>query len=194
MASIWRRTMVYLGLVDDEEYEEYEPYDEPQTQQMAPTPPPRRAARAVPDPMEGAYDPEPSGVRTLPRDEGFNIEPRGMEPRVAEPHRAVADAVAAGCRRALDHAVRLERRQQPPGGAAVDAAPVGELCDGRRGLGRRDRRQEIECAVDRLHRLCRASGTTDPFCGTSGCSQRELLDTGSRTLLASSHDSRRLFV
>ncbi len=24
MASIWRRTMVYLGLVDDEEYDEYE--------------------------------------------------------------------------------------------------------------------------------------------------------------------------
>jgi len=85
MASIWRRTMVYLGLVDDEEYEEYEPYDEPPTQPMAPAPPPRRAARAVPDPMEGAYDPEPSGVRTLPRDEGYTPELRAMEPRVAEP-------------------------------------------------------------------------------------------------------------
>lgn len=84
MASIWRRTMVYLGLVDDEEYEEYEPYDEPQAPPMAPAPPPRRAARALPDPMEGSYDPEPSGVRTLPRDEGFNVEPRGMEPRIAE--------------------------------------------------------------------------------------------------------------
>ena len=30
MASAWRRVMVYLGLVDDDEYEEYEPYDEPQ--------------------------------------------------------------------------------------------------------------------------------------------------------------------
>lgn len=85
MASIWRRTMVYLGLVDDEEYEEYEPYDEPQTQPMGQAAPPRRAARPVPDPMEGSYDPEPSGVRTLPRDEGFNTEPRGMEPRAVEP-------------------------------------------------------------------------------------------------------------
>ena len=82
MASIWRRTMVYLGLVDDEEYEEYEPYDEPQAPPMAATPPPRRSARSVPDPMDGAYDPEPSGVRTLPRDDGFNTETRAMEPRI----------------------------------------------------------------------------------------------------------------
>jgi len=85
MASIWRRTMVYLGLVDDEEYEEYEPYDEPQAQPMGQAPPPRRAARPLPDPMEGSYDPEPTGVRTLPRDEGFSTEPRGMEPRAVEP-------------------------------------------------------------------------------------------------------------
>ena len=85
MASIWRRTMVYLGLVDDEEYEEYEPYDEPQAQPMGQAAPPRRAARPVPDPMEGSYDPEPTGVRTLPRDEGFNTEPRAMEPRAVEP-------------------------------------------------------------------------------------------------------------
>jgi cell division inhibitor SepF len=77
--------MVYLGLVDDEEYEEYEPYDEPQAQPMGQVAPPRRAARSVPDPMEGSYDPEPTGVRTLPRDEGFSTESRGMEPRMAEP-------------------------------------------------------------------------------------------------------------
>lgn len=85
MASIWRRTMVYLGLVDDEEYEEYEPYDEPQAQPMGQAAPTRRAARSMPDPMEGTYDPEPTGVRTLPRDEGFALDQRGMEPRVAEP-------------------------------------------------------------------------------------------------------------
>lgn len=85
MASIWRRTMVYLGLVDDEEYEEYEPYDEPQAQPMGQAAPPRRAARPVPDPMEGTYDPEPTGVRTLPRDEGFSPELRSMEPRAVEP-------------------------------------------------------------------------------------------------------------
>ncbi len=81
MASIWRRTMVYLGLVDDEEYDEYEPYDEP-----APAPPPPAPRRSVrperleprheprfdrADRPEPAYEPEPSmgAVRTLPREE-----------------------------------------------------------------------------------------------------------------------------
>lgn len=86
MASIWRRTMVYLGLVDDEEYDEYEPYDEP-----APAPPPPAPARRSVRPErleprldprleprfdradrpEPAYEPEPSmgAVRTLPREE-----------------------------------------------------------------------------------------------------------------------------
>jgi len=77
MASIWRRTMVYLGLVDDDEYEEYEPYDEPPPQPMAA----RRGAR--PERMEPAYEPEPTasamggGVRTLPReDSGITIQQR----------------------------------------------------------------------------------------------------------------------
>ncbi len=77
MASIWRRTMVYLGLVDDDEYEEYEPYDEPPPQPMAA----RRGAR--PERMEAAYEPEPTtsamggGVRTLPREEsGITIQQR----------------------------------------------------------------------------------------------------------------------
>lgn len=83
MASIWRKTMVYLGLVDDEEYEEYEPYDEPQPQSQQPTAPMRRAARSAPDPMD-TYDPEPSGVRTLPRDD-IGMERRSMEPRSVEP-------------------------------------------------------------------------------------------------------------
>ncbi len=77
MASIWRRTMVYLGLVDDDEYEEYEPYDEPPPQAM----PARRAMR--PERIEPAYEPEPTmspmggGVRTLPReDSGITIQQR----------------------------------------------------------------------------------------------------------------------
>jgi len=80
MASIWRRTMVYLGLVDDDEYEEYEPYDEP--------PQPTQARRSMrPERIEPAYEPEPtmssmgsslgSGVRTLPReDSGITIQQR----------------------------------------------------------------------------------------------------------------------
>lgn len=52
MASVWRRSMVYLGLVDDEEFEEYEPYDE------APQPTPlRRPARH--ERQEPAYEPDP---------------------------------------------------------------------------------------------------------------------------------------
>ena len=88
MASIWRRTMVYLGLVDDDEYEEYEPYDEPQSQAPPQAPPLRRGARAVPDPADTGYDPEPSAVRTLPRDDSGDtraMEPRGMDPRGMDP-------------------------------------------------------------------------------------------------------------
>ena len=65
MASIWRRTMVYLGLVDDEEYEEYEPYPaEPQAPAQ-----PTRPVRRAPAMPERTYEPEPpmSGVRTLPQ-------------------------------------------------------------------------------------------------------------------------------
>jgi cell division inhibitor SepF len=67
MASIWRRAMVYLGLVDDEEYDEYEPY--PQEPPPAPKP-----VRRAPQP-ERTYEPEPppmSGVRTLPAREPDN--------------------------------------------------------------------------------------------------------------------------
>jgi cell division inhibitor SepF len=78
MASIWRRTMVYLGLVDDDEYEDYEPYDEPPPQ-APPTAPPRRGRS--PEPIDMAYEPEPTGVRTLPREESVSVEPRSPEPR-----------------------------------------------------------------------------------------------------------------
>ena len=132
MASIWRRTMVYLGLVDDEEYEEYEPYDEAQTQPMASAPPPRRTARAAPDPMDGAYDPEPSGVRTLPRDEGFNTEPRGMEPRVAEPRSLGASGMGASSGMGSSGAVTLQPRpsvvrpfSQPQAAKVHITVPVG---------------------------------------------------------------------
>ncbi len=82
MASIWRRTMVYLGLVDDDEYDEYEPYDEPQPQaQPQQAAPMRRAQRPAPEPLDTMHEPEPSAVRTLPRDEGVTVEPRGVEPR-----------------------------------------------------------------------------------------------------------------
>src|SRR5947209_13070147 len=78
MASIWRRTMVYLGLVDDDEYEDYEPYDEP----PPPAPPtaPARRGRG-PEPIDMSYEPEPSGVRTLPREESVSVDPRSSDTR-----------------------------------------------------------------------------------------------------------------
>ena len=79
MASIWRRAMVYLGLVDDEEYDEYEPY--PAEPQPAPTRPVRRA------PMpERAYEPEaPASVRTLPHREAENNTVQLQRPAVVRP-------------------------------------------------------------------------------------------------------------
>ncbi len=85
MASVWRRTMVYLGLVDDEEYEEYDHYEE------APPPAkpaPRRQAVAA-DPV---FEPEQpaGGVRTLPREPdpgGITIQrPAVVRPIVTTQH------------------------------------------------------------------------------------------------------------
>ncbi len=105
MASIWRRTMVYLGLVDDEEYEEYEPYDEPAP---APVAPARRSVRPErPERMdrvdrmdrmdrmdrtESAFEPEPApmgGVRTLPREESsITIQQRPSVVRPITPEKS----------------------------------------------------------------------------------------------------------
>src|SRR5437899_11571427 len=76
MASIWRRAMVYLGLVDDDEYEHYDPYEEP-----APVAPARRPAVAPPHPPE----PEPSGVRTLPRESELGTVTVQPRPAVVRP-------------------------------------------------------------------------------------------------------------
>lgn len=64
MAGLVRRAMVYLGLVDDD-YEDYEPYEEPQQQPLAPARQPMRTA--------SPYATEPdtgmgSSIRTLPRE------------------------------------------------------------------------------------------------------------------------------
>ena len=62
--SGFRRMMTYLGLVEDDEYDD-EAYEE-----AAPTPPPTRPARAMErdDPM--------NGIRTLPRERDITPEPR----------------------------------------------------------------------------------------------------------------------
>ena len=45
MASMWRRAAVYLGLVDDDEYEDYDPYEEQPTMQAPAPPAPAPAVR-----------------------------------------------------------------------------------------------------------------------------------------------------
>ena len=79
MAGVGRRVLVYLGLVDDDEYEEYEPVYEDQAV---------RAGR--PPAPASAYEPEPSGVRTLSREEsGVTLQPR---PAVVRPITPVQSA------------------------------------------------------------------------------------------------------
>jgi FtsZ-interacting cell division protein YlmF len=62
MASLLRRTMVMLGLVDDDEYDHYEHYDDPQASAV-----PARPRPAGID-LEGSSGP----VRTLPRERDFD--------------------------------------------------------------------------------------------------------------------------
>ena len=78
MPGMLRRAMVYLGLVDDE-YDEYEPYEEPQP---APAQRPVRSypASAPPQPEVAPQTAVPQGaIRTLPR------EAPQPEPQVAAP-------------------------------------------------------------------------------------------------------------
>lgn len=74
--SAFRRMMSYLGLVDDDEYDGYEAYDEPQAQHAAPAvrPTARAATGDEPAPPVGA-------IRTLPREpdpqaSGITVAPR----------------------------------------------------------------------------------------------------------------------
>jgi len=105
MASIWRRTMVYLGLVDDEEYDEYEPYEEPPAPAPVaqPRPTPRRTAM-----VEPAFEPEPErdreresssvGVRTLPRepDSGVTIQRSAVVRPISATQQPKVHVVAPG--------------------------------------------------------------------------------------------------
>jgi len=89
MAGLLRRTMVYLGLVDDE-YDDFEPYEEPQ-QQAAPQ------TRQAPVARGYAQEPEPgiSSIRTIPREQGSDyqsgvtVQPR---PAVVRPIQPVQNA------------------------------------------------------------------------------------------------------
>jgi len=99
MASMWRKTMLYLGLGPDDEYEQDELLDEaPQTQPAAPREPatatrapatrPRSATTArQPAPQPQVTEPEPSSVRTLP--------PQGPPEAVIPKPRAVVRPIPA---------------------------------------------------------------------------------------------------
>ncbi|MFN2606484.1 MAG: cell division protein SepF [Acidimicrobiales bacterium] len=110
MASIWRRTMVYLGLVDDEEYEEYEPYEE----MPAPAPGPVSRRQAM---VEPGYEPEPvGGVRTLPRepvsDSGITIQrPAVVRPIVTTSHPKVHVVAPDGFNDAQEIGDKLKANQ-----------------------------------------------------------------------------------
>jgi cell division inhibitor SepF len=74
--SGFRRMMSYLGLVDDDDYDEYEAYDDHASQQQA-------AGGAARAPRAMGAEPEPQGgaIRTLPRDtdpqqSGITVAPR----------------------------------------------------------------------------------------------------------------------
>ena len=72
--SVFRRAMVYLGLVDDE-YDDYGTYEDPQaagpTMQQPPAPQPSMPGRFSRGSVPETYDPNPaSAIRTLPRDGG----------------------------------------------------------------------------------------------------------------------------
>ncbi len=81
MASVWRRMMVYLGLVDDdEEYQDYEPYEEVRSNAVS-RHPTMATAGVEPEPMSG-------GVRTLAREPdagGVTLQPRTAVVRPVAP-------------------------------------------------------------------------------------------------------------
>lgn len=86
MPGMLRRAMVYLGLVDDE-YDDYEPYEEPQpvaSQQGALRSYPAERQQVEPTPMAS---PQPS-VRTIPR-EAVQPEPMQQPSVVARPSAVV---------------------------------------------------------------------------------------------------------
>jgi len=81
MASMWRRAMVYLGLQDDDDYDEYA-YDEYVEDESAPREPVRVSAPRAPEAREVRPLREPSAqpttgaVRPVPRDDAPEVVPQ----------------------------------------------------------------------------------------------------------------------
>ena len=108
MASMWRKSMLYLGLGPDDEYEEDGIADDPVVQQQPvatrepavaarPTAPATRSRGATPTRsgrnQPGEAESEPSSVRTLPAQPPQQAEPVTPKPRaVVRPIPASASA------------------------------------------------------------------------------------------------------
>ena len=98
--SAFRRMMTYLGLVDDDEYDEYEPFDEPQPSALSR---PIRAGDTVEtSPGLRAMNP-PGSVESM---SGVTVQPRSvvrpiMPAQSSKPH-TVAPASFADCQEIAD--------------------------------------------------------------------------------------------
>jgi cell division inhibitor SepF len=77
MASFVRRTMIYLGLADDE-YEDYERYEEPRASAPA-----RRQSRVYS--QAEPEEPTPGTIRTLTREEVSPAQPPDDRPTIVRP-------------------------------------------------------------------------------------------------------------
>jgi len=99
MASMWRRAMVYLGLQDDEDYEEYA-YDEyfeedVDAREPATVPPSRPEARELRE-VRATREPAASGsgaVRAIPREDTPEVVPQRPVVRTVSPSAASVHVV-----------------------------------------------------------------------------------------------------
>ena len=96
MASFVHRAFVYLGLVDDDEYDDYETDAQPE---VPARPTVRQVASPPQDTALGAVDAGPSGVRTLTREEQVSavnvVSPRPAVVRPITPERSARVHVVA---------------------------------------------------------------------------------------------------
>jgi cell division inhibitor SepF len=77
MASMWRRAMLYLGLGPDDEYDDYEPIEEPAVSQVrSVAPSPSRYPTAPPPVRELEHEPELSPSRSVRTIGGGAVRPQ----------------------------------------------------------------------------------------------------------------------
>ena len=87
--SAFRRMMSYLGLVDDDEYDDYEAYDDQTAQQ------PAAAARPVGRGFASEAEPTGGTIRTLPRDPEPQVSGVTVAPRTSSVVRPLTPVVSS---------------------------------------------------------------------------------------------------